>query len=343
MNRPDILIDRILIVGLGSIGKRHLALARDRFPDADIRVLRHGIHTDVPDQANGCFSKLDEAIAFAPQLAVIASPAPFHVTVAQALASLGCHLLIEKPLADTWSAAAPLIKQAEFSKQVFLLGYNLRYLPSLQRFRKSYSDGIIGRALSVRCEIGQYLPSWRPESDYRQSVSARRELGGGVLLELSHELDYLCWLFGEAHWIRATLATQSDLDIDVEDTAHLTLGFGAKNRPFLASLNLDFIRHDTTRQCTIIGETGSLRWNAMSGSVEHYPAAAGAWQQLFVQVPERNQSYIAEWQHMVDCIDGLEQPLVTMHDGLHVLKVIAAAHLSSRAAGVQVSIGDIQE
>jgi len=343
VSKPDILVDRILIVGLGSIGQRHLGLARDRFPDADIRILRHEVHSDVPPHANGCFSILEEALAFSPQLAVIASPAPFHVAVAQALASVGCHLLIEKPLADTWSAAVPLIKQAETCKQAFLLGYNLRYLQSLQRFRQAYKDGLIGRALSVRCEIGQYLPSWRLGSDYRKSVSARRELGGGVLLELSHELDYLCWLFGDAHWVRASLARQSDLDIDVEDTAHLTLGFGEQGRPLLAALTLDFIRHDTTRQCTIIGEMGSLRWNAISGSVEHYPAGSSAWQQLFLQVPERNQSYLAEWQHMVACMEGLEQPLVGMHDGLHILKIIEAAHRSSNAAGVQVLIGDIQE
>ena len=343
MSRLDTLIDRILIVGLGSIGRRHLGLARDQFPDADIRILRHALHDDVPLHANGCFSMLDEALAFSPQLAVIASPAPFHAAVAQALASVGCHLLIEKPLADTWRAAAPLVKQAKTCRQIFLLGYNLRYLPSLQRFRQSFNDGLIGRAMSVRCEIGQYLPSWRPAIDYRKSVSARRELGGGVLLELSHELDYLCWLFGEAHWVRATLARQSDLAIDVEDTAHLTLGFGEQIRPLIAALTLDFIRHDTTRQCTIIGKTGSLRWNAISGSVEHYPAGAGAWESLFVQEPERNQSYLAEWQHMVACMEGQEQPLVTVHDGFHILKIIEAAHHSSRAAGVQVSVGDIQE
>lgn len=336
------MIERILIVGLGSIGQRHLCLARDRFLKADIRVLRHEPHSHIPEYSNGCFARIEEAIAFSPQLAVIASPAPFHVTVAQALASIGCHLLIEKPLADTWHAALPLVKQAETCKQTLLLGYNLRYLPSLQRLRQCYNDGIIGRALSVRCEIGQYLPSWRPGRDYRKSVSAQRELGGGVLLELSHELDYLCWLFDEAQWVRATLARQSNLDIDVEDTAHLTLGFGEQSRPLIAALTLDFMRHDTTRQCTIIGETGSLRWNAINGSVEHYPAGGSAWLQVFVQVPERNHSYLAEWQHLVACMEGLEQPLVTLNDGLHILRIIEAAHRSSNTAGVQISIGDIQ-
>lgn len=341
MNKANLLIDRILIVGLGSIGRRHLGLAREQFPNSDIRILRHEVHDTVPLHANGYFSVLEDALAFSPQLAVIANPAPFHAAVAQALASIGCDLLIEKPLADTWLSAVPLVKQAETCKQVFLLGYNLRYTESLQRFRQAYIDGLIGRALSVRCEIGQYLPSWRPGSDYRKSVSARRQLGGGVLLELSHELDYLCWLFGEVQWVRATLARQSELEIDVEDTAHLTLGFGEQSHPLVAVLTLDFIRHDTTRHCTIIGDAGSLRWNAISGVVDHHPARACAWQPLFVQVPERNQSYRAEWQHMIACIEGQAQPLVTVHDGLHILKVIEAAHRSSSGAGVQILVGDI--
>ena len=81
------------------------------------------------------------------------------------------------------------------------VGYNLRYLPSLSRFRDLINEGLVGGPLSVRCEIGQYLPNWRPDTDYRTGVTARSDLGGGVLLELSHEIDYLRWIFGEVEWV----------------------------------------------------------------------------------------------------------------------------------------------
>ena len=112
--------------------------------------------------------------------------------------------------------------------------------------------------MSVRCEISHYLPSWRPECDYRQGVSGRGELSGGALLELSHEIDYLRWIFGEAVWVNATLSRQSRLEIDVEDTAHLVIGFAPDNggRQLIASVNMDFIRHDNTRLCIAIGEKG---------------------------------------------------------------------------------------
>ena len=185
------MINRILIVGLGSIGKRHLRLARSLLPNSDIRILRHKASSEVSEFSNGCFYSLKEAIAFAPQIAVIASPAPFHIPTAQALAENGIHLLIEKPLSDSLYGVTHLLATCKNKGTVLLTGFNLRFLPSLQRFRDLLCEGVIGKTFSFRCEIGQYLPSWRPKCDYRKGVSGRRELGGGALLELSHEIDYL--------------------------------------------------------------------------------------------------------------------------------------------------------
>ena len=105
---------------------------------------------------------------------------------------------------------------AKKAKTVLAIGYNLRFLSSLQKFKSILDDKIIGDVWSVRSEVGQFLPSWRPNSDYRKGVSAQYALGGGVLLELSHDIDYLRWIFGEVAWVQAVLAQQSDLEIDVE-------------------------------------------------------------------------------------------------------------------------------
>jgi predicted dehydrogenase len=104
------LIDRILIVGLGSIGKRHLKLARELVPTADIRVLRHQHTNEVPEYSNGCFFNIEDAINFCPQVAAIASPASLHVEVAQRLAELGTHLLVEKPLSSSVDGVASLLQ-----------------------------------------------------------------------------------------------------------------------------------------------------------------------------------------------------------------------------------------
>jgi predicted dehydrogenase len=338
-----VLTNRVLIVGLGSIGKRHLRLARNLLPNADIRVLRHLACDSIPEHANGCFSKLAEAIEFAPQLAVIASPASFHVNVALPLAWAGVHLLVEKPLSASLEGVSQLIDICNKQNTVLMTGYNLRFLPSLQRFRDMLNERVLGRVLSVRCEIGQYLPSWRPDIDYRQGVSARRELGGGALLELSHELDYMRWIFGEVEWVKAALSRQSSLEIDVEDTAHLILGFtsGADGHQLIASVNLDFIRHDTTRLCTAICEKGSLRWNGLTGVVEQFEAGAKGWRELYRHQHQRDDSYLAEWHHFLDCINTNTVPLISGEDGSKVLQIIDAARQASDI-GNQVQISNIQ-
>jgi predicted dehydrogenase len=328
-------IDRVLIVGLGSIGQRHLRLAREILPTADIRVLRHQPASPVPETANGCFSRIEEAIAFAPQIAVIASPATFHIATAQALAEVGVHLLVEKPLSASLDGVMQLLGTCRQQGTILLTGYNLRFLPSLRKFHDLLGERVIGKVLSIRCEIGQYLPSWRPGGDYSQSVSARRELGGGALLELSHELDYLRWIFGEVDWVKATLSRQSDLALDVEDTAHLTLGFApaADGHQLIAVVNLDFVRHDTTRLCTVIGAKGSLRWNGLTGDVALYEAGAKEWRELFHYTQPRDDSYRAEWVSFIGCVNERKIPLVTGEDGLKVLQIIEAVRIAAKSGG----------
>lgn len=334
------MIQRVLIVGYGSIGRRHLRIARETLPDADIRVLRHCPCESTPDMANGCFGSLGEACAFAPQVAVIANPAPFHLETAFALAIGGCHLLIEKPLAHEPDAVPRLLQRVSDMGLGLQVGYNLRHLPSLDVFRERIQAGAIGRILSVRCEIGQYLPTWRPDTDYRLGVSARKALGGGVLLELSHELDYLRWIFGEVAWVNAWIGRQSDLEIDVEDTAHLILGFApdATGRLPVATVSLDFIRQDATRSCTAIGELGSLRWNGLTGQVAAMPTGNRAWQSLFHHTHARDDSYRAQWLSFLDSVTAGRAPCPNGDDGLAILSIIEAARQSAARNGVRVAV-----
>jgi len=326
-------IDRILIVGLGSIGKRHLRLARQLMPHSDIRVLKHNYSTDIAEYSNGSLSNLSEAIFFKPDIAVIASPAPCHIAIGHSLAKGGVHLLIEKPLSDSLLGVAELLKTCKEQGIVIATGYNLRHLESLQYFRSALLTRVIGKVLSVRCEIGQYLPSWRPDSDYRETVSSKRCLGGGVLLELSHELDYLRWIFGEVEWVQASLSKQSNLDIDVEDSAHITIAFqgGDQNYRLIGSVNLDFIRHDTTRMCVAIGEKGSLRWDGLSGAVSWCGENSREWLDIFCQKSQRDDTYLAEWRDFIECIATSKKPLVSGEDGLKVLEIIEAVRNSAES------------
>jgi predicted dehydrogenase len=325
------MIERLLIVGLGSIGARHARVARTVCPGVRIVALRHGAIHEHHELVDAQVGTIEAALEARPQAAVIASPATHHLETALILAHAGVPLLVEKPVAADAAGVPALIAKCEERGVVLQVGYNLRYLPALQRMRSEMLSGRIGRVMSIRSEVGQFLPSWRPGSDYRQSVSARRALGGGVLLELSHEIDYLRWLCGEVVWVSAVVTQQSDLDIDVEDTAHLTVGFAPSpdGHIVVGTLNLDFIRRDATRQCTLIGTRGSLRWSAASGLVEWFDEGAEGWQTLSEEPSEQDATYLSEWRDFVACIAEGRSPLVTGQDGLAVLQVIQTARRSS--------------
>lgn len=332
-------VDRVLIVGHGSIGRRHLRVGKRLLPEADIRVLRSNPGSSLSEGTHGHFTNLMDALAFRPQMAVIANPAPFHLAVGNPLLDAGVHLLVEKPISSSPDGVADFVRNARSRRLVLLVGYNLRYLPSLQKFRELVLSEFIGRVLSVRCEVGQYLPSWRPGEDYRQSVSARKKLGGGVLLELSHEIDYLRWIFGEVDWVLASLGHRSSLDIDVEDSANLIVGIrhGRQGSQLTAAIQMDCFRYDTTRTCTAVGEIGSLRWNGITGEIEHFGAGGRVWEKIFEAQGDRDETYEAEWNEILRAIQRGGEVSVTGEDGAAVINVISAA-ITSNSTGQRVVV-----
>lgn len=331
------MFERLLVVGLGSIGVRHLRVIRVLVPSVQVIALRHRKHAGADHAGiDHSVTSVSEALKFSPQAAVIANPASLHLEVAMQLARAGLHLLVEKPLSVSTNGVSELIGICRARGLTLMTAYNLRFSPSLQRFRELLQEQRVGSVLSVRAEVGQFLPSWRPDVDYRETVSAKASLGGGVLLELSHDIDYLRWLFGEIEWVSAIQRKQSSLEIDVEDTAHLTLGFAPEpgGVPVMAALNMDCIRHDATRVCTAIGDRGSLRWNAVAGSVEVFDRGGAAWETLFSHEGHRDDSYMAEWRHFLACVSDGAPPVVSGHDGLSVIRVIEAARQSSKVGSV---------
>ncbi|GAB2182034.1 Gfo/Idh/MocA family oxidoreductase [Denitratisoma sp. agr-D3] len=323
--------NRILVVGLGSIGRRHARLVRQAHPQTRVAALRRTGQADLEDGlVDMVFHSVADAMdRFAPQVAIIANPASLHLDYAMELALAGVHLLVEKPLAPSKAGVAELIAVCRRQKVVLAVGYNLRFSASLREFRNQLSR--VGTLCSVRAEVGQYLPSWRPGADYREGASASRALGGGALLELSHEMDYLCWVFGDAAWVSARMGRQSTLEIDVEDTVHLVLGLNRPEAtaPLMVRLDMDFLRHDTVRQCIAIGTAGSLRWNGFAGTVEFFAEGASTWQTVFSHTPVRDETYMLQWQHFLECVLTGAAPLVDGEAGLQVLKLADAARLSS--------------
>ena len=314
---------RGLVVGLGSIGRRHLANLRTLLPEADLWALRR-TGADAPDPAVKVVSSLEAALEAQPQFAVLASPSPFHVADALVLAEAGVHLLIEKPLSDRREGLSRLIEVCHRRSLTLMTGYNLRFAPSLQALRAALPR--IGRVLSVRAEVGQYLPDWRPGTDYHQGVTARPELGGGAVLELSHEFDYLRWLLGEVTSVCALTSTQGDLGLIVEDLAEVLLTFESGA---VGSVHLDLLQRAPTRTCRVIGTEGTLAWDGLSHGLRLF--TQGGWTELLrpEDAPaDRNRMYLDELSHFLGCIESGAMPRVTGEDGLRALEIALAVKAS---------------
>jgi predicted dehydrogenase len=318
-------VESMLVIGTGSAGYRHLMNARTLgVPELWVYSTGAGVRKEALPADIRVEGDLDRALMRGVRAVVIANPTSLHIETALRAAKAGCHLLIEKPLSHTIANIDDLDNEARARQLVLLTGYQLRFHPSLQQIRCWLQDGAIGEIVCANAVWGEYLPAWQPWRDYRTSYSARTDLGGGVLLTLSHPIDYLRWLLGEVTRVSAMTACRSGLELDVEDTAfvHLELENGA-----IVSLSLDYSQRPARHTLTIVGRDGVIQWDNASGV-----ARLERLHRYTAYVPERferNDLFIAEMNHFLDCIEGKCQPTCSIKDGERAVRVCLAAKESA--------------
>ena len=324
---------KILIVGLGSIGQRHLQNLK-RLGVSDFlawRVRNLPLPERLSLQELEVHSNLDQALARKPDAVLICNPTSLHLPVAIQAAHAGCHLFIEKPLSHSLDGIDELLSLARGKRLVTLVGFNLRFHPGLQLIRSLVEEGQIGRVINVRAQVGQYLPDWHPWEDYRQGYSARRDLGGGVILDLVHELDYVRWLVGEVCQIACFAGHVSGLEIETEDVAEILLRFESGA---IGNVHTDYVQRSPSRTCRIIGEQGTIFWDYYANEVRLFEARRSGWQVFRQEGVERNDMFVAEMQHFLACLEGQETPVVDVEEGAKVLQLALAARESAETGKV---------
>jgi len=320
---------RVAVIGAGSIGQRHCR---------NLITLGHDVAVWDPDEerrgqavaAGATTSRsLGELLETGPEAAVVCTPPAHHVDVAWEALGAGAHLFIEKPIAHASAGVATLLEEAERRGVQVAVGFNLRVLPSLRRVRDLLEGRRAGRVLAARAEFGGYLPAWRPGRDYRDNYAVSSALGGGILLDAIHELDYLGWLLGDAAEVFATSEHVSDLAGDTEDLAEVTVRFASGA---LAQVHLDYLQRAYRRNLQVIGETGSLLWDYPTHTITTCGAdGASAAEDFRGADGEPNDMYVAEMRHFVACARGQEPPLVDGREALRSLRLVEAAKASAEA------------
>jgi len=194
----------------------------------------------------------------------------------------------------------------------------------------SISKKDFGSVLAARAQFGQYLPDWRPWQDYTQSYTARKDLGGGIILDGSHELDYLRWLIGDVREVSCFAGRAANLEADTEGIAEILLRFESG---CLGEVHLDFVRPGYTRDCELIGEAGVVRWDYRSRTVSKYKPGTREWQSLTI-AGKNDDMYVAEMRNFIASIQGLEKPVVSGLEGMKSLEVALAAKESAASGKV---------
>ena len=334
---------KILIVGLGGVGQRHARNLRSIFQDRvdlvayRVRGLTHVVTPTLDADASKnvedelgirAFSDLDTALEERPEIAFVCNPSSAHLSTAMACVNAGCDLFIEKPLSISIDGVDALIAAVEENHRIAMVGYQLRFHPCVTKLASVIESGCLGRILSVRATIGEYLPKWHPYEDYREMYAARAELGGGVVLSQIHEFDYLYSLFGFPTKLYAIGGHWSHLDIDVEDTASTLMECSFEGRPLPIHLHQDYLQTAPSRQCEVIGDRGRAVLDFPSLSVTVYESqrrspVVHAWKDF-----ERNQLFLDEVRHFLDCVEKRTRPVVDVRCGAQSLRIALAAKLS---------------
>ena len=334
---------KVCIIGNGSIGQRHLKGLSHNMKELGIKSInafdnRKDRREQVKQEIKNInvFDDLKSAVIDVDSI-FICVPTSLHITVIEEINKYGnFHFFIEKPLSHNLNGCDELIfSQNRAGKQAFV-GYMLRFHPLIMRAKKIIESGKLGKILNVRTEAGFYLPYWHPWEDYRDFYMSWKIGGGGALLDISHEIDYLQFLFGKIQNVTGFVGTVSDLDISSDDLTSSILRF---ENSIIAELHLDLLQFDEARGSKIIGTEGVLKFNLMNNELAVFKKDQKDWKVENIKVNYDEDVYFEEYKAVINSFRENKpiEKLATLQQSSHVMQVIEAIKLSS-SLGSRISL-----
>jgi predicted dehydrogenase len=331
---------RSLIIGCGSIGERHLHNIK-KIGIKDIGILdtnKTRVDSLSKKYSVKKFYDLDSALSFKPDFSIICTLPESHIPIANSCINSDSHVFVEKPLSSNLKNVIPMLKKAKTKKLKVAVGYNLRFDKGINLLKHKLQQKEIGKPLSILITFGHNIKFWRPGTNYKNHYILKK--GGGIILDGSHEYDYLRWLFeDEIKSVYCQTRSTDSIKTETESFASIML---KTKKGLIANLNIDYLRPFYERSCYIIGEKGSLRWE--------YNLTKSAWStytqkvnskvtlqllsksssQVFNNIIRVNDMYINEIRNFVESIVLNKKPLVDGFDGLNTLRLGVAALESAK-------------
>lgn len=319
---------KILVIGYGSIGKRHVKNLISLGKNEIIICTKNKEALKLEKNGIKIFSSINKALKENPEISIICNETSFHVDTAIKLAENNCHLFIEKPLSNSLKNTNKLQKIIQKKKLISMVGCNMRFHDGIKLIKKSIDKKEIGRIFSVTVENGSYMPDWHPWEDYRISYASKKNLGGGVVLTQIHEIDYLYWLFGTLNEVFSFSEKLSDLELNVEDYSGSLLKF--KNK-IIAQIHLDYFQKPNVRNCKIIGTKGKIIWDYENNHLQIFKNKKNEFLTLHIDKKfDRNKMYVEELKYFLKCVNKNEVPMNNIAEAIEVQKIAMAIKKSSQ-------------
>ncbi len=323
---------KILVLGGGSIGKRHIKnlLSVLGSPDSIFVVEpneeRRNEIVSLGVLANQVFPTREDALkANTYEGAIIATPTSLHYEDALSLIDHKLALMIEKPLGVDGQFAKQLEEKAKQNNKFVFTAYCFRFDPVANKFSELLKSGLIGKLLYARAEMSTYLPDWHPHEDYRTFYMAKKKLGGGTLLDQSHLYDMALWFFGDIESVFGITKKHSDLEIETDDFGEFI--FTMKSN-FNVSIHIDLFTRPWREFFQVSGTEGTLTWDIHTRKIIH--ETVDNKKEILIEGKDYNQMYVNEVNYFIDQIkaNGAQQG-PKFQDGKRVVEIIDAIRLST--------------
>ena len=336
------MLKRILFIGLGGAGQRHLRLFKENLADENVEFVAYRSTNKTPllnpdfsvnqeeslESVYGIkvYDNLDEVLALKPDLAVISTPSSMHLKYAQLCAEKSINVFVEKPLSNSTEGLQELKETVERNKVAIQVGLQRRFHPHLSRVNDIIKSGAIGQVLTVNFTVASYIPRWHPYEDYLELYACRKELGGGVLLTEIHEIDLAVWYFGIPSSVVCVGGTYSNVGMDVEDTVRLTLDY----IKFSVQINLTFWQKHHERLFSICGENGYLSWNQDDDALtEEYFNKSGKDVVQKNPNPGNDAMFDLQIKSIISHLN-FSSGMKSLNDSISALKIVEAAKKSMK-------------
>ncbi len=308
------MVMKIAFIGLGSIAKRHIRnlseVLSERSVDYSIDVYRHGDRAIKDPEMRKLISNVfneAELEQHSYDVIFITNPTALHYETVKRCVNQAKHLFIEKPAFDRTNVDISALKLKKDS--VYYVACPLRYTAVLQYIKENVD---LSSVYSVRAISSSYLPDWRPGTDYRLTYSAKKELGGGVAIDLIHEWDYLTSFFGLPQKVYSFESKISALEITSNDIA-VYMGIYADK---VIELHLDYFGRKTIRELQLFTKEETI-----TADLVHHTVTCGKDGKVISLGDERNAYQKRELCHFLDIIDGFAENDSDIYNALQVLKI----------------------